>query len=65
MKVSSFHGWVPTTTLPKGWMWMEAVPSSSIWVDGINITGPGPAFLALQFFSPGITFMLFNFDNYN
>ena len=48
-------GGVPTMTLPKGWMWLEAVPTSSIGVDGMNITGPGSAFI------PYLTFVTGNY----
>ena len=51
-------------TLPKGWMWLEAVPTSSIRVDGMNITGPGSAFLALQFFHRELRAVTGNYNFY-
>ena len=51
-------------TLPKGWMLLEAVPTSSIRVDGMNITGPGSAFLALQFFHRELRAVTGNYNFY-
>ena len=52
LKLSSFCGWLPNTTLPKGWMWVAAWPTSSFWLDYMNITGARSGFisyLALQY----------------